>query len=109
MFSIHANLQLYILALQKNVRLNHQQIRLLFRLTSLMCRFVVSWSYLEVTTSHRYNDSIQAYAAGAVEAAVTSQVRLKDSVKARSTIRFYCAAIEPCLCVFPSSSCTNTG
>lgn len=35
----------------------------------------LSWAYLEVTTSGRYNDSIQAYAAGAVEAAVTSQVR----------------------------------
>lgn len=34
------------------------------------------WSFLEVTTSSRYNDSIQAYAAGAVEAAVTSQVSL---------------------------------
>ncbi|MBN3321235.1 PLBL2 phospholipase, partial [Atractosteus spatula] len=34
------------------------------------------WSYLEVTTSGRYNDSLQAYAAGAVEAAVTSQASL---------------------------------
>lgn len=33
-----------------------------------------SWTYLEVTTSSRYNDSLQAYAAGAVEAAVTSLV-----------------------------------
>lgn len=33
-----------------------------------------SWSFLEITTSSRYNDSIQAYAAGAVEAAVTSGV-----------------------------------
>lgn len=33
-----------------------------------------SWSFLEVTTSSQYNDSIQAYAAGVVEAAVTSQV-----------------------------------
>lgn len=36
--------------------------------------FLLSWSFLEVTTSSHYNDSIQAYAAGAVEAAVTSQV-----------------------------------
>lgn len=36
--------------------------------------FFFSWSFLEVTTSNLYNDSIQAYAAGAVEAAVTSQV-----------------------------------
>lgn len=34
----------------------------------------LSWSFLEVTTSSQYNDSIQAYAAGAVEAALTSQV-----------------------------------
>lgn len=36
----------------------------------------LSWAYLEVTTSSRYNDSLQAYAAGAVEAAVTSQVSI---------------------------------
>lgn len=36
--------------------------------------FLSSWSFLEITTSSKYNDSIQAYAAGAVEAAVTSQV-----------------------------------
>lgn len=35
-----------------------------------------SWSFLEVTSSSRYNDSIQAYAAGAVEAAATSPVSL---------------------------------
>ncbi|XP_043924205.1 putative phospholipase B-like 2 [Protopterus annectens] len=29
------------------------------------------WSFLEVTTSDKYNDSLQAYAAGVVEAAVT--------------------------------------
>lgn len=29
---------------------------------------------MEVTTSSQYNDSLQAYAAGAVEAALTSQV-----------------------------------
>lgn len=37
---------------------------------------LLSWAYLEVTTSSRYNDSLQAYAAGAVEAAVTSQVSI---------------------------------
>lgn len=36
--------------------------------------FIFSWSFLEVTTSSQYNDSLQAYAAGAVEAALTSQV-----------------------------------
>ena len=95
---------MYVLALLKNVHLNHQHIRLLFLLTSLMWidvdRVVLSWSFLEVTTSFRFNDSIQAYAAGAVEAAVTSQVRLKDPVKSGSTIRFYCTAIDPSLCVF---------
>ncbi|CAL8262845.1 unnamed protein product [Boreogadus saida] len=45
------------------------------------------WSYLEVTTSHRYNDSIQAYAAGAVEAAVTSQLMYKHWV---NTLMSYC-------------------
>lgn len=29
------------------------------------------WSFLEITTSDKYNDSLQAYAAGVVEAAVT--------------------------------------
>lgn len=38
-----------------------------------MCS-LFSWSFLEITTSSQYNDSIQAYAAGAVEAALTSQV-----------------------------------
>ncbi len=37
-----------------------------------------SWSHLEVTTSSKYNDSIQAYAAGAVEAALTSQVSINS-------------------------------
>lgn len=36
--------------------------------------YFYSWSFLEVTTSSKYNDSIQAYAAGAVEAALTSTV-----------------------------------
>ncbi|XP_061527664.1 putative phospholipase B-like 2 [Phycodurus eques] len=35
------------------------------------------WAFLEVTTSGQYNDSIQAYAAGAVEAAVTTQLIYK--------------------------------
>ena len=72
-----------------------QHTRLLFRLTHIIavCRVVLSWAFLEVTTSPRFNDSIQAYAAGAVEAAVTSQVRRKDPVKAGSTIRLYCTAI----------------
>lgn len=37
---------------------------------------LLSWAFLEVTTSSHYNDSLQAYAAGAVEAAVTSQVSI---------------------------------
>lgn len=46
---------------------------LIFHLSTLFPLFF-SWSFLEVTTSSQYNDSIQAYAAGVVEAAVTSQV-----------------------------------
>ncbi|XP_003451715.1 putative phospholipase B-like 2 [Oreochromis niloticus] len=45
------------------------------------------WSFLEVTTSSRYNDSIQAYAAGAVEAAVTSQLIYKHWM---NTLMGYC-------------------
>ncbi|XP_068594488.1 putative phospholipase B-like 2 [Brachionichthys hirsutus] len=45
------------------------------------------WSFLEVTTSGRYNDSIQAYAAGAVEAAVTAQLIYKHWM---NTLVGYC-------------------
>ncbi|XP_060926880.1 putative phospholipase B-like 2 [Limanda limanda] len=45
------------------------------------------WSFLEVTTSSKYNDSIQAYAAGAVEAAVTSQLIYKHWM---NTLMGYC-------------------
>ncbi|XP_055775925.1 putative phospholipase B-like 2 isoform X3 [Salvelinus fontinalis] len=45
------------------------------------------WSYLEVTTSGRYNDSIQAYAAGAVEAAVSSELIYKHWM---NTLMGYC-------------------
>ncbi|KAM9463854.1 putative phospholipase B-like 2 [Salvelinus alpinus] len=45
------------------------------------------WTYLEVTTSGHYNDSIQAYAAGAVEAAVTSQLIYKHWM---NTLMGYC-------------------
>ncbi|KAM4616130.1 putative phospholipase B-like 2 [Polymixia lowei] len=45
------------------------------------------WSFLEVTTSGTYNDSIQAYAAGAVEAAVTSQLIYKHWM---NTLMGYC-------------------
>uniref|UniRef100_A0A3Q2HAG4 Phospholipase B-like n=1 Tax=Equus caballus TaxID=9796 RepID=A0A3Q2HAG4_HORSE len=34
------------------------------------------WAFLELRTSGNYNDSLQAYAAGVVEAAVSEQVRL---------------------------------
>lgn len=43
------------------------------KLMLLMC-VCVRWAYLEVSTSAAYNDSLQAYAAGLVEAAVSSQV-----------------------------------
>uniref|UniRef100_A0A0S7G278 Phospholipase B-like n=2 Tax=Poeciliopsis prolifica TaxID=188132 RepID=A0A0S7G278_9TELE len=45
------------------------------------------WSFLEVTTSSRYNDSIQAYAAGAVEASVTSVLIYKHWM---NTLMGYC-------------------
>ncbi|XP_056131210.1 putative phospholipase B-like 2 [Lampris incognitus] len=45
------------------------------------------WSFLEVTTSRQYNDSIQAYAAGAVEASVTSQLIYKHWM---NTLVGYC-------------------
>ncbi|XP_018524196.1 putative phospholipase B-like 2 [Lates calcarifer] len=45
------------------------------------------WSFLEITTSDQYNDSIQAYAAGAVEAAVTSQLIYKHWM---NTLMNYC-------------------
>ncbi|XP_061842417.1 putative phospholipase B-like 2 [Nerophis lumbriciformis] len=45
------------------------------------------WSALDVTTSSQYNDSIQAYAAGAVEAAVTSQLIYKHWM---NTLMGYC-------------------
>ncbi|XP_077456899.1 putative phospholipase B-like 2 [Stigmatopora argus] len=45
------------------------------------------WAFLEVTTSSQYNDSIQSYAAGAVEAAVTSQLIYKHWM---NTLIGYC-------------------
>ncbi|XP_024131653.1 putative phospholipase B-like 2 [Oryzias melastigma] len=45
------------------------------------------WSFLDVTTSSRYNDRIQAYAAGAVEAAVTSELIYKHWM---NTLMGYC-------------------
>ncbi|XP_061762436.1 putative phospholipase B-like 2 [Nerophis ophidion] len=45
------------------------------------------WSALDVTTSNQYNDSIQAYAAGAVEAAVTSELIYKHWM---NTLMGYC-------------------
>uniref|UniRef100_A0A6Q2XT70 Phospholipase B-like n=1 Tax=Esox lucius TaxID=8010 RepID=A0A6Q2XT70_ESOLU len=49
-----------------------------------------SWAYLEVTTSGRYNDSIQAYAAGAVEADLTSQLIYKHWM---NTLMGYCGPL----------------
>lgn len=45
------------------------------------------WSFLEVTTSGRYNDSVQAYSAGAVEAALTSELIYKHWI---NTLMNYC-------------------
>lgn len=33
------------------------------------------WAFLELRTNGRYNDSLQAYAAGVVEASVSEEVR----------------------------------
>lgn len=49
------------------------------------------WSFLEVTTSSEYNDSIQAYAAGAVEAAVTAQLMYKHWM---NTLMGYCGPFK---------------
>uniref|UniRef100_A0A8C7LBH4 Phospholipase B-like n=1 Tax=Oncorhynchus kisutch TaxID=8019 RepID=A0A8C7LBH4_ONCKI len=53
----------------------------------LLCVLSLSWAYLEVTTSGSYNDSIQAYASGAVEATVTSQLIYKHWM---NTLMGYC-------------------
>lgn len=45
------------------------------------------WSYLEVSTSLSYNDSLQSYAAGLVESAVTSQLIYKHWM---NTLMGYC-------------------
>ncbi|XP_052004699.1 putative phospholipase B-like 2 [Xyrauchen texanus] len=45
------------------------------------------WSYLEVSTGGSYNDTLQAYAAGVVEAAVTSQLIYKHWM---NTLMGYC-------------------
>ncbi|KAM3867531.1 putative phospholipase B-like 2 [Diretmus argenteus] len=55
------------------------------------------WSFLEVTTSSKYDDGIQAYAAGAVEAAVTSQLIYKHWM---NTLMDYCGPLT-----FESSYC----
>uniref|UniRef100_A0A8C1TTU8 Phospholipase B-like n=1 Tax=Cyprinus carpio TaxID=7962 RepID=A0A8C1TTU8_CYPCA len=47
----------------------------------------VRWAYLEVSTSGGYNDTLQAYAAGVVEAAVTSQLIYKHWM---NTLMGYC-------------------
>ncbi|XP_033828794.1 putative phospholipase B-like 2 [Periophthalmus magnuspinnatus] len=49
------------------------------------------WSFLEVTTNSQYNDSIQAYAAGAAEAAVTSSLIYKHWM---NTLMGYCGPFK---------------
>ncbi|KAI7808257.1 putative phospholipase B-like 2 [Triplophysa rosa] len=55
------------------------------------------WSYLEVSSSGSYNDTLQAYAAGLVEASVTSQLIYKHWM---NTLMGYCGAFthEPDYC-----------
>ncbi|XP_061115760.1 putative phospholipase B-like 2 [Conger conger] len=45
------------------------------------------WAHLEVSTNSQYNDSLQAYAAGAVEGAVTSKLINKHWM---NTVKGYC-------------------
>lgn len=49
------------------------------------------WSYLEVVTSGKYNDTLQAYGAGVVEAAVTSELINKHWM---NTLMGYCGPVE---------------
>lgn len=49
------------------------------------------WAFLEITSSSEYNDSIQAYAAGAVEAGVTSQLIYKHWM---NTLMGYCGPFK---------------
>ncbi|XP_062861897.1 putative phospholipase B-like 2 [Trichomycterus rosablanca] len=49
------------------------------------------WSYLEVITNGRYNDTLQAYGAGVVEAAVTSQLIYKHWM---NTLMGYCGPFK---------------
>uniref|UniRef100_A0AAR2JWN1 Phospholipase B-like n=1 Tax=Pygocentrus nattereri TaxID=42514 RepID=A0AAR2JWN1_PYGNA len=53
--------------------------------------FVSSWSYLEVVTNGTYNDTMQAYGAGVVESAVTSQLIYKHWV---NTLIGYCGPFK---------------
>ncbi|XP_076841458.1 putative phospholipase B-like 2 isoform X1 [Brachyhypopomus gauderio] len=49
------------------------------------------WSYLEVVTNGEYNDTVQAYGAGVVEAAVTSQLIYKQWV---NTLMGFCSPFK---------------
>ncbi|XP_017325186.1 putative phospholipase B-like 2 isoform X2 [Ictalurus punctatus] len=53
------------------------------------------WSYLEVVTNGKYNDTLQAYAAGVVEGAVTSQLIYKHWM---NTLMGYCDPNDPGYC-----------
>ncbi|MCI4378040.1 hypothetical protein PGIGA_G00211250 [Pangasianodon gigas] len=53
------------------------------------------WSYLEVVTNGKYNDTLQAYAAGIVEGAVTSQLIYKHWM---NTLMGYCGPYDQGYC-----------
>ncbi|KAF4086684.1 hypothetical protein AMELA_G00087190 [Ameiurus melas] len=53
------------------------------------------WSYLEVVTNGKYNDTLQAYAAGVVEGVVTSQLIYKHWM---NTLMGYCDPNDPGYC-----------
>ncbi|KAK2850385.1 hypothetical protein Q7C36_009168 [Tachysurus vachellii] len=53
------------------------------------------WSYLEVVTNAKYNDTLQAYAAGVVEGVITSQLIYKHWT---NTLMGYCGSYDQGYC-----------
>lgn len=59
----------------------HAELRARFTLAPSLTKCPLSypcrWAFLELHTNGQYNDSLQAYAAGVVEAAVSEEVRAR--------------------------------
>ena len=59
----------------------HAELRARFTLAPSLTKCPLSspcrWAFLELHTNDHYNDSLQAYAAGVVEAAVSEEVRAR--------------------------------